>query len=119
MLERELNILAHGAPVQEPGLLKNKAQPDSIFSRHKWFVVDQDLSSRRRFDTGENTEQSRLAAARRPEDGKKLAVFNIEAQTADNVDAALILQDEMLGEILDDDLLQETFFSRAEYSWGI
>ena len=49
-------------------------------------AVDQNLAGRRKFKTGNHPERRRLAAARRPQQHKELAVFDRERRRLDGGD---------------------------------
>ena len=78
-LERQLNVLAHRAPVKEPGCLKRHAVVTVLPRLIGWLSVHADLPVAGMGEGGHQSQQSALAAPRRADQSHELVSTHRDA----------------------------------------
>ena len=87
-LQRQLDVLDHGAPVEQPGLLEGHAVLLVEPGLGGRLAVDPDVAGRRLDEVGDQPQQRRLAAPRRPDQADELAGRDGEVDVDERVDLA-------------------------------
>ena len=88
-LERQPDVLLHGAPVEEHSVLEDDAvvavEPRPV----RALAVDHDVPARRLDQVADDPEERRLAAAGRPDQGDELPGADLEVDALERPDLAL------------------------------
>ena len=100
-LTAELDVLHHRQPGVEAVVLKDHGAVDSRAVH--WLTVEQDFSTAECFQPGDDAQQGGLAAARCADKGDEFVCLDIQADSLQRLDLAL-LADESLAHLLNADL---------------
>ena len=88
-LERQSHVLVDGAPREQGGGLEHIAIGAVEPRIRRRLAVDGDRPRRRLFEIGDDTQERRLPAARRTDEGDELALHDIEIDVTQSDDAAV------------------------------